>query len=184
MRFKFLFGTAIACTVAISGYNVGLSRAVQLQDGTVYFVQPPRLVEAVTTYNDIYVTGATYYFTIDIPETAGEPLQRITINQHEGVDYVHYNLKDTYAFVGDRSHKGQKLVLKDATSDRKTRTVSLTFAAPVPPGRTITIGLKPEQNPSVQGVYLLGVTAFPAGEKAYGQFLGYGRLQFYSPHTF
>ena len=180
MRFRFLFGTAIVCTIAISGYNVSLSRAVQLQDGTVYFVQPPRLVAAVSTYKDIYVTGATYYFTIDLPETAGEPLQQITINQYEGVDRIRFDLKETSVFEGERSHKRQKLALKDATNDRKTRTISLTFDPPVSPGRTITIALKPEQNPSVPGVYLFGVTAFPRGEKAHGQFLGYGRLQFYS----
>jgi len=180
MRFAFLCGTAIACTVAIGGYNVSLSRAVQLQDGTVYFVQPPSLVEAVTTYKDIYVTGATYYFTIYLPPNAGEPLQQITFNQHEGVDRIDFDLKATSVFEGNRSHTGQKLALKDATSDRKTRTVTLTFDPPVSPGRTITIALKPEQNPSVSGVYLFGVTAFPPGEKAHGQFLGYGRLQFYS----
>lgn len=30
------------------------------------------------------------------------------------------------------------------------------------------------------GVYLFGVTAFPAGEKSHGQFIGFGRLHFYN----
>lgn len=180
MRFAFLFGTAITCMAAVGSYSVGLSSAVQLQDGTVYFVQPPRLVEAVTTYKEVNVWGATYYFTIDLPQNAGEPLQRVTINQHEGVDRIRYDLKATSVYVGDVSKRGQKVALLDATSDRKTRTISLTFAEPVPPGKTVIIGLKPEQNPFTPGVYLLGVTAFPPGEKVHGQFLGYGRLQFYS----
>ena len=179
----FLFGTTIACTVAIGGYNVGLSRAVTLQDGTVYFVEPPSFVEAQASYKEIYLVGATYYFVISIPENAGEPLQQVTINQHEGADHIHFDLKHTSAFEGDRSHQGQKLTLKDVTSDPKTRTVSITFDPPLPPGRTITIALKPEQNPSVAGVYLFGVTAFPAGQKTHGQFLNYGRLQFYSPRS-
>ncbi|MDF5716089.1 MAG: DUF2808 domain-containing protein [Rhizonema sp. NSF051] len=182
MRVAFLFSTAVACLAAIGGYSVGSSQAVQLQDGTVYFVQPPSLEGAETTYNDIYVWGATYYFTINLPENAGEPLQRVTINQHEGVDRIHYELKDTSATERGGSNKKHKLALKDVTNDRKTRTISLTFDPPVPPGRTIKIALKPEQNPTVPGVYLFGVTAFPPGEKSHGQFLGYGRLQFYSLH--
>lgn len=180
MRLGYLFSTAIACTVVIGGYNIGLSRAVQLQDGTVYFVEPPSLVEATTTYKDVYVVGATYYFVIDLPENEGEPLQAVTINQHEGLDHIHFRLKKTSVYEGDRSHRGQKLPLKDVTSDPKTRTVSIIFDPPVAPGRTITIALEPEQNPTVEGVYLFGVTAFPPGEKVHGQFLGYGRLQFYS----
>ncbi|MBD2775966.1 DUF2808 domain-containing protein [Iningainema tapete] len=179
MRIAFLFGTAITCLAAVGGYTANLSQAVQLRDGRVYFVQPPRLVEAVTTYKEIYVWGATYYFTMDLPENAGEPLQKVTFNQHEGVDRIRFDVKDSYAFVGERSSRGEKLAIKEATSDRKTRTVSLTFDPPVSPGKTITIALKPVQNPTIQGVYLFGVTAFPPGEKAYGQFLGYGRLQFY-----
>ncbi|RCJ41271.1 hypothetical protein A6770_09365 [Nostoc minutum NIES-26] len=196
MRLKILLGTAIATIAMMEGYAFQPSSAIQLQDGTVYFAQPPRLVGAVTTYNDVYVWGATYYFTVSLPENAGEPLQKITINQREGVDYIRFDLQKSFAFEGTRSDKGQKVGLKDATSDaswqaaslreasptrlRKTKTVSLTFDPVVSPGTTITIGLKPVQNPTVAGVYLFGVTAFPAGEKSHGQFLGFGRLQFYS----
>jgi len=175
MRFKVLLGTVLAWAMACK------SQAIQLQDGTVYFAQPPSIVEAATTYQNTYVWGATYYFTINLPENAGEALARVTINQREGMDYVRFKLKDTYAFAGTRSQKGEKLKLKDITSDRKSRTLSLTFDPPVPPGKKITIALKPVQNPTVGGVYLFGVTAYPAGEKSHGQFLGFGRLQFYSP---
>ncbi|MFN6570713.1 DUF2808 domain-containing protein [Dendronalium sp. ChiSLP03b] len=180
MRLKILLGTAIATIAMMEGYALQPSQAIQLQDGTVYFAQPPRLIKAVTTYNDVYVWGATYYFTVSLPENAGEPLQRITINQREGADYVRFDLKDSFAFEGNRSRKGQKLGLKDATSDRKTQTLSLTFDPAISPGKTITIGLKPLQNPTIAGVYLFGVTAFPPGEKSHGQFLGFGRLHFYS----
>jgi hypothetical protein len=56
----------------------------------------------------------------------------------------------------------------------------VTFDPPVPPGKIITIGLRPTRNPLYDGVYLFRVTAFPPGEKATGQFLGFGRLQFYT----
>jgi hypothetical protein len=180
MRVAYLLSTAMACTLAIGSYPSNLSQAVQLRDGKVYFIQPPRLEEVVTTYKDVYVWGATYYFTINIPENAGEPLQKITINQREGGDRIRFDLEDSKVFEGTRSERGQRLGIKDATSDRKTKTVSLTFDPPLPPGRIVTIGLKPRRNPSVAGVYLFGVTAFPPGENAHGQFLGYGRLQFYN----
>ncbi|MFH7025584.1 MAG: DUF2808 domain-containing protein [Heteroscytonema crispum UTEX LB 1556] len=179
MRVAVLFGTTLACVTAIWAYNPGLSQAVKLQDGKVYFVQPPRLLDTATTFNDVNVWGATYYFTVRLPENAGESLQRITINQHEGVDNIRFDLKDSFAFEGTRDNEGQKLGLKDAISDRKTQTVELTFDPPVSPGKTITIALKPVQNPMVEGVYLFGVTAFPAGEISHGQFLGFGRLHFY-----
>lgn len=179
MRVIYLITTAIACAVGISSYTADLSQAVQLRDGKVYFIQPPRLLDVVTTYSEVNVWDATYYFTINLPENAGEPLQKITINQHEGVDYIRFDLKDSYAFQGTRSDRGQRVEFKDITSDRKTKTVSLMFDPPLSPGQTLTIGLKAVQNPMTPGVYLYGVTAFPAGEQPHAQFLGYGRLQFY-----
>jgi hypothetical protein len=103
----------------------------------------------------------------------------VTINQKEGVEDIRFRLDDTVAFEGTPDSKGQKLQLKDINSDRNTRTISLTFESPVPPGKTVTIGLKPSQNPAFSGVYLFGVTVYPSGEKPREQFLGYGRLQFY-----
>ncbi|QDL09431.1 hypothetical protein DP113_17290 [Brasilonema octagenarum UFV-E1] len=57
MRVAFFLSTAIACTTVIGGYTADLSQAVQLRDGKVYFVQPPTLLGAVTTYKDTYVWG-------------------------------------------------------------------------------------------------------------------------------
>jgi hypothetical protein len=179
MRLGYIFGTVVACMTAISGYTTDISHAVQLRDGTVYFVQPPRLRSVVTTYKETSIAGVTYYFTIEVPENAGEPLQRVTINQREVPDEIKFDEEDSFAFEGTRGDRGNKLALKDVTSERKTQTVTLTFEPPVSPGKTITIGLKPRENPDVPGVYLFGVTAFPVGEKPHGQFLGYGRLQFY-----
>ncbi|MCC5640602.1 DUF2808 domain-containing protein [Nostoc sp. CHAB 5844] len=180
MRPRVLLGAAIASITLIQGYIVPPSYAIQLQDGTVYFAQPPRLVNTITTYNEIYAWGATYYFTISLPENAGEALQSLAINQHEGVDHIRFDLNDSVAFEGKPSGKGQKIGLQNVAGDRKTRTVTITFDPPVSPGKTITIGLKPWQNPRSSGVYLFGVTAFPTGEKSHGQFLGFGRLHFYS----
>lgn len=167
-------------TIAIGGVATQATQAVQLRDGTVYFTQPPELVTATSTFKDVNVWGATYYFTLNLPQNAGEPLQRLTINQHEGTSDIRFDLEDSRAFEGTRDRKGTRLTLGEVTRDKETQTVSLTFNPPVPPGKTITIGLRPVKNPMYSGVYLFGVTAFPQGQKSHGQFLGFGRLHFYN----
>ncbi|MEH1785656.1 MAG: DUF2808 domain-containing protein [Nostoc sp.] len=187
MRVATLFGITLSLAIGIGEVTLPVTQAVQLRDGLVYFVQPPKLVKATTTYNDVNVLSATYYFTINVPENAGESLQKVTIAQKEGSENIRYNLDDTRAFVGTRDACGRlrlrketQLKLGPVTNDRDTRTVSVNFDPPVTPGQTITIALRPVSNPSFSGVYLLGVTAFPVGEKSHGQFLGFGRFQFYS----
>lgn len=179
-RMAALGGTTLALAASIGVVATQVTQAVQLRDGTVHFTQPPDLVDAATTFNSVNAWGATYYFTINIPEKAGEPLQRVTITQREGADNIRYDLEDTRAFEGTRSNRKDKLALGEVKRERETRTVFVNFDPPIPPGKTVTIGLRPVKNPMYSGVYLLGVTAFPVGEKPSGQFIGFGRLQFYS----
>ncbi len=146
---------------------------------TAYFSKPPSLLKASTTYNRVSEPGAVYYFTINLPENAGEPLQKITIQQREGLEYIRFQLDKSVAFEGTESQEGQKIDLTDISSDQKTQTVSIAFNPPISPGKKITVGLKAMQNPQSDGVYLFGVTAFPKGEKTHSQFLGFGRLHFY-----
>lgn len=177
-RMKWMFA-------AMVGVGVLVPRplpAIQLADGTVYFEQPPSLVYSATTNEIAFSGGATYYFTITVPENAGEPLQSVTIAQRDGSIAVHqvdYDLEDTLAFEGTRRERGSALSLEEVTYDDETQTVTVQFAPPVPAGTTVTIGLQPERNPQQEGTYLFGVTAFPPGEVAHGQFLGYGRFHFY-----
>ncbi len=178
MRFTPLFSTVLLISIILSEYTERRSQAIQLQDGTVYFAHPPSLLKTTTSFNNIGIPGGTYSFTIKLPEDAGEPLQEITINQHQGGEYIRFNLQDT--LVVESGSPKQQLQLKDVTSDSKTQTVSVKFDPPVSGGKTITIALKAFQNPNFEGVYLFGLTAFPSGVKSHGQFLGYGRLHFYS----
>jgi hypothetical protein len=181
MQVRLLLGTALATIFGVSVYVTKSSQAVQLQDGTVHFIQPPSLVEAATTHSSINNRNATYYFTIKVPDNASEPLAKVVINQHEGVDNIRFNLKESVAFAGMRSQKGEKFALQDITNDRQKQTTTITFNPAISPGKTVTIALKPVRNPHHQGVYLFGVNAFPQGEKSKGQFLGFARLQFYAP---
>ncbi|MHC5831341.1 MAG: DUF2808 domain-containing protein, partial [Nostoc sp.] len=90
MRVATLFGITLSLAISIGGVAVTGTQAVQLRDGTVYFVEPPKLVKAITTYKDVNILGGTYYFTINLPENAGESLQKVTIAQKEGVENIDY----------------------------------------------------------------------------------------------
>ncbi|MBD2325468.1 DUF2808 domain-containing protein [Alkalinema sp. FACHB-956] len=175
-------------TIALLGGLLGLVgvgsstrpiSAVQLQDGMVYFKQPPSLVDAITTSTIANDWTATYYFTISLPATAGEPLQKVTITQAEGIDRVHFSTQHISAFAGQPRQLGQRFTIANADVDRAARTVTIEFDPALAPGQMVTIVLDPDRNPFSEGVYLFGVTAYPQGEKAHGQFLGYGRFHFY-----
>lgn len=149
--------------------------AVRFADGTVQFAGVPRLGKVTTTDNQAYAWGATYLFTLQVPEDASEPLGRVVLRQEEGLDAVAFNLDRTYAYLnGDRN---QTTAIESINP--KQDTLELTFTPSIPPGSTVTIGLRPYSNPRTGGVYLFGVTTAPAGDKVRDQFIGYGRLQFY-----
>ncbi|MEQ8386848.1 MAG: DUF2808 domain-containing protein [Coleofasciculus sp. A1-SPW-01] len=166
-------------TASLWGMPIAPIHAVQQADGTVSFEKSPRLINVFTTFDHVGVWGAKYYFTLELPENAGEPLQKVTISQREGSETIRFRLDDTLAFTGTARNKGEQLPLQSVNRDDATKTVSVSFAEPISPGTTFTIGLQPQHNPYWGGVYLFGVTAFPAGEKPYGLYLGVGRLHFY-----
>lgn len=152
--------------------------AVQLGDGRVSFDKSPRLINAVTTLSTVRVWSAKYYFMIELPQDVGEPLQTLTIQQRQAPDEIDFYLEKTRAFTGVYTDKGEALNIQSVSQDEETETISIRFDPPIPPGTTFSVGLFPKRNPDFGGVYLFGVTAFPAGEKPSGLYLGVGRLQF------
>jgi hypothetical protein len=185
---KFLQQVCQTCVLTVGLGAIALSiQAARLSDGRVYFEEQPRLESATTTEQVTSASTATYYFTITLPAGAGEPLQQIQIAQRNGSNFVRrveYELDESFAFVGTRRDRGEDLSILESTYYEDSQTLSVIFDPPVPPGTTVTLGLRPERNPHQEGVYLFGVTAFPAGEAPYGQFLGYGRFNFYRGSDF
>lgn len=179
MRLSTLLGTTLAIAASMGGVSSELVQAVQLANGTVSFEKSPRLLNAFATFNTVNSWGSTYYFTLSLPEDAGEPLRQVTINQREGADNIRFQLKNSTAFEGTWRKQGEKISLKEVTRGGETGAITVTFDPPVSPGKTVTISLDPVVNPRHGGVYLFGVTAFPAGDKPYGLYLGVGRLHFY-----
>ena len=158
--------------------GMGSIQAVQLADGTVAFAHPPKLLNAITTFRAARARGAKYYFTMFLPATAEETVQKITVNLRQGADDINYKLDKTIAAVGTARDKNASIAIAETTFDEETETVTVILAEPVTAGTTFTIGLRPKRNPDLGGTYLFGVTAFPAGEKAQGIYLGAARLQF------
>ena len=175
--------TTLVATTGLWGFSHSRAGGVQFADGTIHFVQVPRLVKASTTVSSARAWGATYYFTIDLPAGAGEPLHKLVLHQKEGADEIAFRLDESEAFQGDRSNPGSPFQLAATTSDGDG-TLSVIFDPPIAPGQRVTLSLRPVHNPVFSGVYLIGVTAFPAGEKAQGYSMGYGRLHFYDDRRF
>ena len=155
-------------------------QAVQLR-GQSYFAHPPTLGDVSTTVRQTGTSSAIHYFTLSVPADAGEPLQRVTITQKGGssvTQLVQYRTDATKVYLGTRHDRQSEITVGETTFDRESQTTSVSFDPPIRPGQTVTIGLRPVRNPLEDGIYLFGVTAYPAGDNAYGQFLGYGRLDF------
>lgn len=153
--------------------------AIQLADGTTAFVQQPVLLDASTTHSTARAWVATYYFNMQLPAGASEPLQRVQIDQNQRVELIRYRLHETRAYLGSRSRRGEPLAIAEQVFDRRTGRLTVVFEPPIPPDTRFTLALRPVQNP-VSGVYLLGVTAFPPGDRVAAHFMGFGRLHFYS----
>ncbi|MBW4578736.1 MAG: DUF2808 domain-containing protein [Tildeniella nuda ZEHNDER 1965/U140] len=166
-------------SVSLVGFIGSSAQSVQLADGKTHFVQPPRFEGAIATQKTARFFGSTYYFTLTVPENAGESLQTVIITPEPAPDRVEFVLKQTEAFEGTSDREGAKLPLQTVTQDAKTQAIAVTFNPAVAAGKTVTIGLYATRNPDVGGTYLYGVTAFPTGAQASGQFLGYGRIQIY-----
>jgi Protein of unknown function (DUF2808) len=165
-------------TVLIALIVISLSaNAITLRDGKTYFVNPPRLINTATTQDGSYIWGASYFFTVEIPETAGEPLAKLVIVQETGQGRPQFNPDQAEIFEGTRQQRGKPLKLQAIKVTEDPVTVTATFDPPIPPGKTVTLRLYPVRNPQIGGSYLYGVTAFPPGEQAHDQFLGFGRLR-------
>jgi len=173
----------LAALVASSLTPEGLAPvpALERSDGTVVFEAPPRLVAASTSRNTTMARNATFYFTLDLPATAGEPLASVTIEPMAGSRWLWpYDLAATTAFVGDRYQRGAALPLGGATETAETGEVTVTFDPPVAPGTLLTLALRPSYTPRASGSYDFRVDTRPAGAQSETQYAGVRRLSFYS----
>lgn len=166
---------AVACGLSVGAIEQAIAVTF---GGRTHFAGLPRLVSAKTTQSQARTWGGRYYFTISVPEDASEPLGQLVIQQDEGRDRLgRFDLNDTVAF--EAGNRQARFEIGSVALDREERSIAIAFEPGIEPGQTIQLGLRPLRTPSA-GIYLFGVTAFPAGENPSGQFLGYGRLHFYN----
>lgn len=164
--------------IAILAFDAS-SLAGQFPDGRIFFESSPTLVNFFATFQSVRAWGAKYYVTIALPPSLGAPLGTVTIQQQPNIQTIAFLVDQTFAFLGDRNQRGEKLTLKSTTFDPNTQTITVIFDPPVPPGNTVSIGLKPVQNPDYGGIYQFGITAYPPGDNSPGLALGVGRLTIY-----
>ncbi len=153
--------------------------SLQLRNGQNFFSHPPMLTRTNALNNSPYASG-TYEFTIEVPTDAGAPLKAITIVQDENLETVQFEMSRSKAFVGGHYAAGPELRLMSVGgAQEKPGTAVIVFDQPVQPGSTVTVAVETVANPNWASVYEFGVTAYPTGENSRGQFLGYGRINFY-----
>ena len=164
--------------IAILAFDAS-SLAGQFPDGRIFFESSPTLVNFFATFQSVRAWGAKYYLIIALPPSLGAPLGKVTLQQQPNIQTIAFLVDQTFAFLGDRNQRGEKLTLKSTTFDPNTQTITVIFDPPVPPGNTVSIGLKPVRNPDYGGVYQFGITAYPPGDNSPGLALGVGRLTIY-----
>ena len=170
-------GLAIASWLILNSFAV--SRGEELPGGVRFFSSPPQLVDSATTFNAVSIPAAKYYFTIGLPEKAGEPLTRVVFQQQPNPDPINFFPEQTVAFLGNRQHRGESVPIESVDWNRSTGKITVFFAESIPTGQTVTIMLKPWRNPDISGVYQFRVFAFPPGDNAQSMDLGVARFQFY-----
>ncbi|GAP99900.1 DUF2808 domain-containing protein [Leptolyngbya sp. NIES-2104] len=145
-----------------------------------FFSHPPRILRVAASATGAFASS-TYEFTLTVPKDAGQPLKAVTIAQAENVEVAKFDVRNSKASLGERFASRSEIRLA-STGGQPARPgeITLVFDQPVQPGSTVTVALAVQRNPSWGGVYEFGVTVYPIGENALGQFLGYRRINFYS----
>jgi hypothetical protein len=145
-------------------------------DGQTWFRRPPWKVTFTNYYAYVGQTAATYYFTVTLPEQAGAGLGGLVIQQTRGVDRSFQFAADrTRAFVGLPRREGAVIPVQAAFNPEQRR-ITVQFPQPPQPGQTITVALKPWNNPFQADTYMFAVQALPAGPNPVGASLGFATM--------
>ena len=152
------------------------SLALEL-NGQSYFTQPPWRVE-FTNYDWLVDAGGPeYYFTVALAENARAHLGGLVITQTSGSDQTFWiDPKQTSAFFGRPRQEGEAIPVQAKFHEQK-RIMRVEFPDPPPPGSTLTVVLRPPNNPSLNDLYLFAVEALPAGPNPSAAPLGFARME-------
>ena len=146
-------------------------------NGRSFFTQPPWRVEITNYYWHVDAGGPEYYFTVALAENAGAHLEGLVITQTSGSDQTFWiDPKETSAFFGRPRHEGDAIPVEAQFHEQK-RSMRVDFPDPPPPGSTLTVVLRPPNNPSLNDIYLFAVEALPAGANPSAAPLGFARME-------
>jgi hypothetical protein len=170
------------CLLIISTTFIGVNlislkstQAIKISNEQKAFVIAPRLIPTAANFRQKNSPVTRYLFTIEVPENAGESLKAIRVTQKENVDTVIFNKNKTRAVEGNNM-RGIEIPLAAIEEESQPGETTVVFNTPIEPGNTVTISVKPKRNPSVGGVYLFGITAYPTGDNSRETYLGSGRI--------
>ena len=146
-------------------------------NGQSFFTQPPWRVEFTNYDWHVDAGGPEYYFTVALAENAGAHLGGLVITQTSGSDQTFWiDPKETSAFFGRPRHEGDAIPVEAQFHEQK-RSMRVDFPDPPPPGSTLTVVLRPPNNPSLNDIYLFAVEALPAGANPSAAPLGFARME-------
>ncbi|MBW4445225.1 MAG: DUF2808 domain-containing protein [Plectolyngbya sp. WJT66-NPBG17] len=150
------------------------------QGGQTFFSHPPQLIRSASSQLGGYIPS-TYEFTLTVPKDAGQALKAVSIAQDKSPELVKFDISSSRAFFGQRFAGGPEIRLASIGGEQPSKPgeATIVFDQPVQPGSTVTVALAVQRNPIWSGIYLFGVTVYPAGENGLSQFLGYGRISLY-----
>lgn len=143
--------------------STGPSTAQSINQATRQFAHPPVLLSTRASASPRSQDEGFYYFSIRLPVEAGRPLAAVTIDPLSRRS-IAFDLSQTEAFVGEPTAQ-ESLPLASVRLVENGDAVQITFARPIPPGTTLTVGLKPSQTPERRR-YEFGVTAMPLADSA------------------
>jgi hypothetical protein len=175
---KLFISTILAILTLVVGVDFLVIKpvtAVELTGGQKAFESSLHLIRTTTNFREHHISATRYKFTIEVPQDAGEALKSVKITQKKSFDTVMFNADKTEVSLGSKI-VNDKISLAAMTGESQPGETIIVFDTPIEPGNTVTISVKPKQNPSKGGVYLFGVTAYPTGENSPGLYLGSGRI--------
>jgi hypothetical protein len=158
-------GMAIVAASLLIGLSEG---ANGLDWRSVSFDQPPQL-------SQVSMANRRVYFTIAIPENAGEGLAKLSFSDRTPTALA-FDLEQTRVFQGTPEERGEAVNVESAWVD-ETGVVWVEFASALPPGTVFTVSLAVGQNPP-RDAREYGVAAYPDSENSVPAFVGDGTLMF------
>lgn len=154
------------------------AHALELGGATV-FERAPWRVDLVAYNTTVGYPLPSYYITVELEAGAGASLGSLRLRQIRGVDrQFPFLTRRTQAFLGRPRREGRSVPVRSAF-DAQTRTITVEFPEPVPPGSTVTVKLVPWTNPMQSDTYLFAAEVLPAGPNPQPSPAGVATLRIY-----